>query len=245
MPGRRRGSNLRIEILFRPRPESREHAIRTVACREERLHLCARKDVEELSYRRMWQGETGHDLREVVADDPLVAPRARIEHDQHDATPGDTHHLGKTRVDVSPVVERHDRHGRVEGVVLEGKILRDCLDCGSRSRSALPDHDPGRLDGDDLAVRRFVGAGAGSDVDDASRVAKSLPDRLRQPRIRAANGCVSAANAIVEIVRADAATLTARRESRREALWRSSDIPARLHTAASSRAFAPRRCPQP
>ena len=172
-----------VEVLLGPAPEREEHAIRAVARDGDRLHVGLRKHLEQLLDRRGFPRR----LREVVARDPLLPHELFVESHDDDPITCDPNHLGQAGRDVAPVVERDDRHRRVERVVREGQLLGGCLDRRSGVGRPLLDHDRRRLDGDDLAIPRLVGARAGTDVHDAARVAEGSVDRLGQPRVGAAN----------------------------------------------------------
>jgi hypothetical protein len=98
-------------------------------------------------------------------------------HDRHRAA-GDAANLGEAPVEVGPVVDREDRQGGLEGVVVEGERVGGGIDRRGQGRIAAGAHLGRGLDRDDVAVGRLVGAGPGADVEDRARVAER-GDQLR------------------------------------------------------------------
>ena len=94
------------------------------------------------------------------------------------------------------VAER--RHRGVERAVGERQRLRRRAHHGGGARRALGDHHLRRLDRDDLAVARLVGARPGADVEDRPRVAERGVDRGGDPRVLAADPRVADPDRVVQ-----------------------------------------------
>jgi hypothetical protein len=57
------------------------------------------------------------DLGQVVGEEPHLRLDHRIHADQHDAATRDALHLGDAALGIRPMVDRQDRHRRVDGLV--------------------------------------------------------------------------------------------------------------------------------
>jgi len=116
--------------------------------------------------------------------------------------PGEDHltlrhaaHLRQAGIQVGPVVDGHDRHGGIEGLVGEGERLRSCLN--TASLLMLGEHHRCRLNGYDLFRGRFVRPRARSDIDNRPDVAQCFADYRRQARVGLAKLVIPDADPIV------------------------------------------------
>src|SRR5262245_23086992 len=79
-----------------------------------------------------------------------------------------------------------DRHGGVETLVIEGKIVGAGLNCFGRPGAALPYHLARRLDRGHGSIGRLVGTGARADVQHGARRSERALDGARYPPVRLA-----------------------------------------------------------
>ena len=86
----------------------------------------------------------------------------------------------------------HRRHRRVKRPITEGQVLGHGVDGRSQMGGPLRPHRGGRLHGRDLEVRRFVGSGAGADVQNGARAAQRGTNQGRDARIAPASLRVAA-----------------------------------------------------
>jgi hypothetical protein len=96
------------------------------------------------------------------------------------------------------VVGEH-RHRSVEGAVLEREALGGGVDARRRLDRPLRAHDGGRLDRQDVTIRRLVRTGSGADIEDRARIAQRAPDPRRDPRLGPTPARIPAADAVVEL----------------------------------------------
>ena len=96
-------------------------------------------------------------------------------------------------------MEREHRHRRVDAVVAQRQIVRARADRRRALRRALGGHDVARLDRDDVAVARLVGARARADVHDAARVAERRLEPPGDPRVLAPRGRVALPDRLVAV----------------------------------------------
>ncbi len=99
---------------------------------------------------------------------------------------------------VAPVLEGEHGEGGVEGAVGHRQRLRDRPHRGGRRPGPVGEHDARRLDRDDAAGDRLVGAGAGPDVQDRAGVAERGVQARREPRLGAAVPRVAGPDLLVE-----------------------------------------------
>ena len=104
--------------------------------------------------------------REALAQEVLLPRRQprELEREDHDRSAGDPAQLGQARPGRLPVVDRHARHRRVDGVVVQRQRLGTRRDRRRGAGGALGAHRRARLDGQHPAIARLVGAGPGADV---------------------------------------------------------------------------------
>ena len=81
------------------------------------------------------------------------------------------------------MVNRHARHRGVEDAVIERKIVGGGSDRRSRSSGPLGAHRRARLDSQQPAIQRLVGARARPHVDHGARVPERLMDARCDPGI--------------------------------------------------------------
>jgi hypothetical protein len=146
---------------------------------------------------------------QVVACDPLLARALGIVGDDDNAVACDSHHLGKARGEITPMVECQDCHDRIERIV----VKREMLGCGPNDRGAtrrsLRDHHRRGLNGNDLAVARFIRACACSHVEDSPCISERPPDWLRESRVGLTDRPVTATNPVIGSLGGNPARLTA------------------------------------
>jgi hypothetical protein len=91
-----------------------------------------------------------------------------------------------------------DCHRSVEAVICERQILRIGLRNRRGTDDALSNHHCRGLNRHDLAVGRFVGARARTNIDDRPRIAQGVPDHGGQPWIGLPRRDVASTDPIVE-----------------------------------------------
>ena len=122
-------------------------------------------------------------LGQIVGHQPHRARDLGVAGDEHDRPGGDATQLADARLlRAPPVVDRQDRHRGVDGAVAQRQRLGGRAQRRRQRARPLRCHDVARLDGDDVAVARLVGAGAGAHVDDGARVAERGHDAREQAR---------------------------------------------------------------
>ncbi len=197
-PHRCRSAYVIFQIGLRPAPVRFEQAVSAVPRDGYRFHAGADGvgHPGERGKRRQHIGELG----QVVAGEPEpVHPSGfvGVEREHHHAA-GHAPHLAQPRRDISPVVHGGDRHRGVEGLVLERQLLRGGVHARRRTRGPLTPHHRRRLDRDHVAIGRFIGAGAGPDVQHRPGVAECVPDLRGDPRLGTPGRGVSAADRVVQ-----------------------------------------------
>jgi hypothetical protein len=138
---------------------------------------------------------------EVIANHPGLGPRQRVEGEDHDPLSRHPRHLRQPCRRVVPVVDRDDRHRRVEAVVFKRQVFGSRLDRGRRARGPLGNHHLRGLDRRHLlSVRWLVGAGPGTHVNYAARCPESRFDPGRDAWIRPANLAVADAHPVISLL---------------------------------------------
>lgn len=133
---------------------------------------------------------------EVVADKPEVAGDALVPGEDDGAT-GDATDLGEAGFEVGPVVDGEGAERGVDGVVGERDAVGGGDGGGGEAGRALRDHDHRGFDGEQ-GFGRFVGAGAGTDVDDGARALECCPDGGLDLRVWLPCLCVGGADLVVD-----------------------------------------------
>jgi hypothetical protein len=120
----------------------------------------------------------------------------------HDAPARHAPQLREAARAIRPVVDRQNRERGVHARVAQRERGRNSAHTGRGVCGALAKHRERGLDRDHAPVARLVGAGAGTDVHHARRVAERSDDRRLDARIRDAQRAVADADAVVELAHA-------------------------------------------